>query len=40
MTFIVTPNDVVYEKDLGPDTAKLAKKMTARTPTSKWRAAE
>jgi hypothetical protein len=40
MTFIVTSNDVVYEKDLGPDTAKLAKKMTARTPTSKWRAAE
>jgi hypothetical protein len=40
MTFIVTPNDVVYEKDLGPNTAKLAKKMTARTPSAGWHPAE
>jgi Protein of unknown function (DUF2950) len=40
MTFIVTQDNVVYEKDLGPDTAKLAKKMTAVTPSSSWRAAE
>jgi hypothetical protein len=40
MTFVVTPNDVVYEKDLGPNTATLAKKMTARTPSAGWHAAE
>jgi hypothetical protein len=40
MTFVVTPNDVVYEKDLGPNTATLAKKMAARTPSSSWHVAE
>jgi hypothetical protein len=40
MTFVVTPDDVVYEKDLGPNTAKLAKEMTASTPSSSWHAAE
>jgi hypothetical protein len=40
LTFVVTSEDVVYEKDLGPNTEKLAKKMTARTSTSRWRAAE
>jgi hypothetical protein len=40
MTFIVTPNGVVYEKDLGPNTATLAKNMTARAPSSSWHAAE
>jgi len=40
LTFVVTSEDVVYERDLGPNTEKLAKKMTARTSTSRWRAAE
>jgi hypothetical protein len=38
MTFIVTPNGGVYEKDLGPNTAELAKKVTARAPSSSWHA--
>jgi hypothetical protein len=40
MTFVVSQNNVVYEKDLGPDTAKLAKKTTAGTLFSSWHAAE
>jgi len=40
MTFVVTKDSVVYEKDLGPDTSKLAKKMTAGTLSSSWRPAE
>lgn len=40
MTFIVNQNDVVYEKDLGPNTAKLAKAMTKYNPDSTWNAAE
>jgi Protein of unknown function (DUF2950) len=40
MTFVVSQDNVLYEKDLGPDTAKLAKKTTARTPFSSWHASE
>jgi len=40
MTFVVTQDNVVYEKDLGPDTAKLAKKTTAGTRSSSWHPAE
>ena len=40
MTFVVTQDNAVYKRDLGPDTAKLAKKMTVVTPSSSWRAAE
>lgn len=40
LTFIVDQNDVVYEKDLGPSTAEIAKAMTAYDRTSSWRAAE
>jgi len=42
MTFIVTPDDAVHQKDLGPDTANLAQKVTAVTPSSSssWHAAE
>jgi Protein of unknown function (DUF2950) len=40
MTFVITPDDVVYEKDLGPNTATLARKMTASALTSSWRPAE
>jgi hypothetical protein len=39
LTFVVTPEDVVYEKDLGPNTAKLAKTITAGT-ISGWHPAE
>lgn len=40
MTFIITPDDVVYEKDLGRKTTTLARKMTASALTSSWRPAE
>jgi len=40
MTFIISDDDVVYEKDLGPNTGKLAKTMTAYNPDSTWRKAE
>jgi DUF2950 family protein len=36
MTFMVDRNNVVYEKDLGPMTAQLAKNMTAFNPDSTW----
>jgi Protein of unknown function (DUF2950) len=36
MTFIVDEDDVVYEKDLGPDTAKLARAMTEYSPDPTW----
>jgi hypothetical protein len=40
MTFVVTLDNVVYEKDLGPDTAKLAETMTADSNSSSWDTAE
>jgi Protein of unknown function (DUF2950) len=40
MTFIVTNNNVVYEKDLGANTAALASAMTAFHKDATWRAAE
>ena len=40
MTFIVTQNGNVYEKDLGVHTAESAETITARKPGSKWRAAQ
>jgi hypothetical protein len=36
MTFIVNQNGVVYQKDLGPDTEKIANAMTAYDPDSTW----
>ena len=36
MTFIVNQDGVVYEKDLGPDTAKLAAEMSEYNPDSTW----
>jgi hypothetical protein len=36
LTFIVDQNGVVYEKDLGPDTSKLANAMTEYNPDSTW----
>jgi hypothetical protein len=40
MTFIVGADDIVYEKDLGPDTANLATTMTAYDPGPRWKRIE
>ena len=40
MTFIVNHDGVVYEKDLGRDTAKIAKAMMAYNPDKTWKMAE
>jgi hypothetical protein len=40
MTFIVGPDGIVYQKDLGDDTDKLAKGLAAFDPDSSWTAAE
>jgi len=37
MTFIVNHDGVVYEKDLGPQTAKLAEQMTSFNPDQSWK---
>ncbi len=36
MTFIVDKSGTIYEKDLGPETTKLAEAMTAYDPDSTW----
>lgn len=36
MTFIVNQDRVVYEKDLGPDTDRIARTMTAYAPDETW----
>ncbi|MFY9947966.1 MAG: DUF2950 domain-containing protein [Candidatus Sulfotelmatobacter sp.] len=40
MTFIVDQDGIVYEKDLGPKTAAIAKTMTKYDPDSSWRKAD
>jgi DUF2950 family protein len=40
MTFIVNDSGAVYEKDLGPNTATLAKAMTEYNPDSSWHRAD
>ena len=40
MTFVVNHEGVVYEKDLGKGTAKIAKAMTAYDPDKTWKKAE
>jgi hypothetical protein len=40
MTFIVDESGVIYEKDLGPDTAKSAKAMSTFDPDSTWHKTE
>jgi len=40
MTFIVDESGTIYEKDLGPDTGKIAQAMTAYDPDSSWHPAE
>jgi hypothetical protein len=37
MSFIINQDDVVYQKDLGPDTAEIAEKMTLFDPDPSWR---
>jgi len=40
MTFIVDESGTIYEKDLGPDTTKIAAAMTVYDPDSTWHEAE
>jgi hypothetical protein len=40
MTFIVNQDGIVREKDLGPDTAKMAGAMTEYNPDSSWKSAD
>jgi hypothetical protein len=40
MTFVVTANDVVYEKDLGANTSTLASAMTAFRRDASWHVAD
>ena len=40
MTFIVTQDGAVYEKDFGPDTTRLAPEIKERSRNLKWHAAE
>jgi Protein of unknown function (DUF2950) len=40
MTFIVDQSGTIYEKDLGPNTTKLAQAMTAYDPDSTWHKVE
>ena len=40
MTFIVDASGTIYEKDLGPNTTKLAQSMTAYDPDPAWHKAE
>jgi hypothetical protein len=37
-TFVVSHDGVVYEKDLGPDTSKLASRIDRYDPDKTWRA--
>jgi hypothetical protein len=40
MTFIVDQDGVVYEKDLGPRTAEIAKALRQYNPDATWRKAD
>jgi hypothetical protein len=40
MTFIVSQDGIVMQKDLGPDTSKIAEEMTFYDPDSSWEEAE
>jgi Protein of unknown function (DUF2950) len=39
MTFLVNQNGVVLQKDLGPDTSRLAQEMTLYDPDRSWQEA-
>ena len=36
MTFVMSNNGIVYERNLGPDTIKLAAAITEYNPDSSW----
>jgi len=38
-TFIVNQDGIVYQKDLGPDTGKIASSMSEYNPDSSWKPA-
>jgi hypothetical protein len=40
MTFVVDQDGIVYEKDLGPQTAEVAKTLTQYDPDTTWRKAD
>jgi hypothetical protein len=40
MTFVITSDDVVFQKDVGPNTPKLATTVSKDTPDSSWGLAE
>lgn len=40
MTFIVGPDGVVYQKDLGPDTVTIARNLKEYNPDSSWQSAQ
>jgi hypothetical protein len=40
MTFIVNQNGIVYQKDLGPNTVKIAPAMTEYDPDPSWQRAD
>jgi hypothetical protein len=40
VTFMVNQDGIVYQKDLGPDTAKIAASMTQYNPDPSWQKAE
>jgi hypothetical protein len=40
MTFVVNQDGIVYEKDLGPRTAEIAKVLTRYDRNSSWRKAD
>jgi hypothetical protein len=37
MTFLVNHNGAVFEKDLGPQTDRIARRMTAFNPDQTWK---
>jgi Protein of unknown function (DUF2950) len=40
MTFMVSHNGTVYEKDLGPDTDEIAEKISSFDPNASWKKTE
>jgi Protein of unknown function (DUF2950) len=40
MTFVVNQDGIIYEKDLGQNTASLAKELKEYNPDSTWRRSE
>jgi hypothetical protein len=36
MTFVVNQQDIIYEKDFGPETAKIAGAMASYDPDKSW----